>query len=169
MKLVRIRRKARPNPVAEIHILRCRSDVDNEAYPDVADARVSEIWQAGIKISGGHGFWMSSSLWHHRNPKEMVKAWVDGCSRYNLCDLDIVLYGDWTDGRHIADNIDHDYKYSELVKHVAANVEGRTKAHIEKENETYFDREEVAYAAYVYLHVTNDLPAHGEPFRLVRQ
>lgn len=72
----------------------------------------SEIWRWGNKISGGWGFWGSYELLNHSNPKEMVKAWVDALRDAGYEDIDIIFYGDWRDGRHIADNITPDMSYA---------------------------------------------------------
>jgi hypothetical protein len=155
-------------PPREVPIVRCVTEVDKEAYPDSDEARVAEIWLAGQKITGGHGFWGSTELYHHKNPKDMVGAWTAGCGRAGLCDIDIVLYGDWTDGRHLADSIEYDTSPSEFADRVERAAKDRGRAYIEKENETYFDRDEVIYAAYVFLHVIDDLPFPRDNVRLVR-
>lgn len=78
--------------------------------------RPETIWSMGNKISGGFGFWGSYELLHNANPKEMVKAWVDGLRELGFSDISIVFYGDWSAGRHIADQIDEDTTYQQFKK-----------------------------------------------------
>jgi hypothetical protein len=88
--------------------------VDELKLPEIDKLEYSEIWKLGNRMSGGYGFWGSSQLLDANNPKEMVKAWVDALRELGYSDLDIILYGDWKDGRHIADNITSSTTYEQF-------------------------------------------------------
>jgi hypothetical protein len=83
----------------------------------------SEIWGWGNKISGGHGFWGSYQLLDADNPKDMVRAWVDALRELGYSDVDVILYGDWNDGRHIADSIVKGTKYDQFKAYVMKNAQ----------------------------------------------
>lgn len=96
-------------------------------------ASYEAIFNAGRAITGGFGFWGHSSLRDRfAGPKEMVKAWVDGLREHGLDDIDIVFYGDWSDGRHIADNIGPDTTYAQFKR--AVKKEARSPVAIFKGN-----------------------------------
>ena len=96
-----------------------------------ANASVETIWWIGNRISGGFGFWGSSELHRHRNPKTMVKAWVDALREKGYSDELIIEYGDWSDGRHIADNMTSNMKYDEFKEIVLTNA--RNPEDVEKQ------------------------------------
>lgn len=98
-------------------------------------ANFEEIWAAARRVSGGFGFWGSSSLYRNRNPRSMVRAWVDGLREKGYSDADIVLYGDWTDGRHIADQIEPGTTYEQFKAEVKRSA--RSAAEVAKENRNY--------------------------------
>lgn len=102
-------------------------------------ASYSEIWKAGKAISGGFGFWGSYELKASKYKKELVRAWVDALRSKGYSDEDIVGYGDWTDGRHIADEIDpKTTDYSEFKRIVSKNA--RDVAEVHNENKNYGDK-----------------------------
>lgn len=94
----------------------------------------SGIWKLGNKISGGHGFWGSYQLLDADNPKDMVRAWVDALRELGYSEPDIILYGDWTDGRHIADQITTGTTYDTFKKTVSRQA-NKDIEHVQTENE----------------------------------
>ena len=107
-----------------------QEDDDIEKYFK-SDLSYDTIWYLGNRISGGAGFWGSFDMMKNKNPKEMIKAWVDGLRELGYSDTDIVLYGDWTDGRHIADYIESDTTYDEFKKIVKENARDPKEVHTE--------------------------------------
>jgi hypothetical protein len=81
------------------------------------DARGTSVWdvknklstrdflKAGRYISGGFGFWAHSAL--ATNP-ELADAWIEALRQKGYSDLEIVLYGDFKDGRMIGDELEPD-------------------------------------------------------------
>ena len=80
------------------------------------------LFEKAQEISGGYGFWGHSLLdpepysaeelaedpegasWRELGePEEYVEAWVNALRSLGWPDADIIFYGDWKDGRHIAD------------------------------------------------------------------
>ena len=106
------------------------------------------LWKAGQGISGGFGFWGSSSLYSLSNPKPYVKAFIDGGLDAGLSPMDAVLYGDWTDGRHIADEL-HSRTPAELRRSVADAVRYRGADNIHRENKSYLERDDIRHVFYV--------------------
>jgi len=89
-----------------------------------------KIWEIGQEISNGSGFWGNLNRFY--NVKKIVKAWVDGLREKGLSDIDIILYGDWKDGRHISDNFTNETGYIEaknFIKSIDRDIE-----FIKKEN-----------------------------------
>jgi hypothetical protein len=80
--------------------------------------RYEKIWRAGQGISGGFGFWSHYALKSSWYMQELVRAWVDALTELGYTDYDIVFYGDWTDGRHIADAIEPNTRYAAFKKEV---------------------------------------------------
>jgi hypothetical protein len=97
------------------------------------------IFEQGQDVSGGWGFWRSRNLLNNVSPMTMVRAWVDGLREMGLSDCDIVFYGDWTDGRHIADNIRRTTTYGDFKKDVKESAKYRTKEFIQSENDKSYD------------------------------
>jgi hypothetical protein len=64
---------------------------------------------------------------------DALRAWVDGLQELGYPDNDIVFYGDWSDGRHIADNMKG--TYAQMKAHVKENA--RPLDYVHKENEKY--------------------------------
>lgn len=112
-----------------------------------ADSVYGGLWKAGNRAGGGMGFWGSSALYAQPNPKEYVKAFIDGALDGGLSPTDAVLYGDWTDGRHLADQI-----RSSTTEHFRArvreSVRSRGVAYIHTENATYLERDDVRFALH---------------------
>lgn len=78
---------------------------------------------------------------HQRNSYDIVRAWVDGLREKGYSDADIIAYGDWTDGRHMADNLEGMKSYSEMKKYV--KKEARDPKEVRKKNEeAYFNRDD---------------------------
>jgi len=80
-------------------------------------ASYANIWNAGKAISGGFGLW---GHWVMQSPNATIAlhVWVDALREKGYPDRDIVLYGDWTDGRHLADGLDHMKSYDEMKQHI---------------------------------------------------
>jgi hypothetical protein len=103
--------------------------------------RYEKIWRAGQEISGGFGFWGHYALKSSWYMQELVRAWVDALTELGYTDYDIVFYGDWTDGRHIADQIEPNTRYAAFKKEVAKNA-NRSLAAVKAENYNYLRRPE---------------------------
>lgn len=107
----------------------------NRPRPKIDREYADFLWGLGKRISGGFGFWKSYELERHRNPILMVQAWLDALADAGFSTEDAVLYGDWPDGRHMADRIERDTPYHEFYMTVR---EGRRDLfEVRKENESY--------------------------------
>lgn len=105
------------------------------------------IWKTGIRISGGMGFWGSSELLGAENPATLVRAWVDGLTSLGYSQPDIAMYGDWTDGRHIADQAQgltesEDEGYAEFLAIVKRSA--RRHGEVHHENLEHYGRQRKA-------------------------
>ena len=110
----------------------------------------SDIWYAGSKTSGGFGFWGHSVL-HHTDAHKAVRAWVEALREEGWTDEDIVLYGDWTDGRHIADDMEPAKQtLAQMKSYIKENA--RPKDVVRVENlKNYGRNEETARTVAIYL------------------
>ena len=97
-----------------------------------------KILNLGKKISGGMGFWgrFKRGYWSgHPDPDILVEAWVDALRSKGYEDADIILYGDWSDGRHISDYVENDTDYAEFKKIVRNN--SRSAADVKNSRNEY--------------------------------
>lgn len=81
-----------------------------------------DIFKLAKKVSGGYGFWGHHNLLDHLDRDDLIRAWVDALRSKGYEDIDIILYGDWRDGRHIADYIGEDTDYAEFKDIVKKNA-----------------------------------------------
>lgn len=86
------------------------------------------------KISGGWGFWG-----HGNRNKINEKAWIIALHILGYDPVDILFYGDWRDGRHIADNLDsYNFKnLNERIIHVFENAQP-DPVQVKNENVCYY-------------------------------
>ncbi|HEY1199147.1 MAG TPA: hypothetical protein VGG32_10580 [Thermoplasmata archaeon] len=117
--------------------------------PRWSSASYGDLWNLGNRISGGFGFWRSSELFNHPHPEVMVKAWFDALREKGYSPEDAVLYGDWSDGRHIADNLTPTTTYAEFKAMVKRNA--RSVEEVHKENASYRENPEVKREIEIYL------------------
>lgn len=97
--------------------------------PKRANMTWQEIWEIGKAISEGWGFWGSSDLNNAPNRDDMIRAWVDALREKGYSDMDIVFYGDWRDGRHIADMISSSSTYDNFKADVIRNARSPEEVH----------------------------------------
>jgi hypothetical protein len=109
---------------------------------------IKTIWWIGRSISGGHGFWGSRELFLHKDPSLMVKAWVDALREKGYSDKDIIFYGDWIDGRKIADEISDDMTYADFYEIVLQRAEDKNM--VRKKNAEFYADEILKYKQYFF-------------------
>ncbi len=128
-----------------IRVLRRRAE---KPYKNTWD----DIWFAGSKVSGGFGFWGHGVL-HGTGAHKAARAWTEGLRELGWKDEDIVLFGDWTDGRHIADNMEPDKQtISQMKAHVKKNASFRSKDEVHRENLSHYGQnKETARTVATYL------------------
>ena len=63
-----------------------------------------QVWRAGSRISSGFGLWGHSIMFTEDAPT-VVRIWTEALTALGYSPVDIVLYGDWRDGRHMADGM----------------------------------------------------------------
>jgi len=63
-----------------------------------------QVWRAGNRISSGFGLWSHSVMFTEDAPT-VVRVWTETLTTLGYSPVDVVLYGDWRDGRHIADGM----------------------------------------------------------------
>jgi len=63
-----------------------------------------QVWQAGSKTSGGFGLWSHEIMFTNDAPT-VARIWTETLTALGYNPIDIVLYGDWRDGRHMADEM----------------------------------------------------------------
>ena len=63
-----------------------------------------QIWRAGSKVSGGFGLWSHEIMFTDDAPT-VARVWTETLMDLGYSPVDIVLYGDWRDGRHMADEM----------------------------------------------------------------
>lgn len=63
-----------------------------------------QIWRAGSKVSGGFGLWSHEIMFTEDAPT-VARVWTETLTALGYSPVDIVLYGDWRDGRHMADEM----------------------------------------------------------------
>ena len=117
-----------------------------------------DIWRAGNAISGGFGLW-GHEITRGPDASAAVKVWVDELRKKGYSDEDIVLYGDSTDGRHIADGM-YGEASAKMRERLRAWSEDAKAAH--RRARYYAAREEVAEAFVKYLGAS---PAAPTPAR----
>ena len=136
--------------------------VDEIKLPKLEKLEYSEIWKLGNKMSGGHGFWGSYQLLDADNPKEMVRAWADALRELGYSELDIIFYGDWRDGRHIADNIVKGMTYDQFKKIVLDQANKDVEFVAAENEEGYKDNPKVKdVKRYMGIEEYEESPAKG--------
>ena len=63
-----------------------------------------QVWRAGSKVSGGFGLWSHEIMFTEDAPT-VARVWTETLTALGYSPVDIVLYGDWRDGRHMADEM----------------------------------------------------------------
>tara|TARA_R110002051_G_scaffold296274_2_gene362329 strand:- start:703 stop:1104 length:402 start_codon:yes stop_codon:yes gene_type:complete len=63
-----------------------------------------QIWRAGSKVSSGFGLWSHEIMFTEDAPT-VARVWTETLTALGYSPVDIVLYGDWRDGRHMADEM----------------------------------------------------------------
>ena len=99
-----------------------------------------EIVSLGKAISGGFGFW-GHVIRKGKRKKMAEGAWIKALRERGLSDVDIALYGDWTDGRHIGDGLtwdEHNTK-KKMIDYVKDQTKYRTITAIRHENNDGYD------------------------------
>lgn len=93
---------------------------------------LSVIPEFSSKITGGWGFWG-----HGNRNKTNERVWIIALSILKYDPVDILFYGDWRDGRHIADNLDCYKTLDEKIIHVFENARP-DPLEVKKENSEYY-------------------------------
>lgn len=75
----------------------------NRMFKEASDMQIQDL---GRKLSGGFGLW-GHSIMSGKYALPALKAWVAGLRKKGYDDLTIAIYGDFTDGRHIADGMEN--------------------------------------------------------------
>lgn len=103
----------------------------------------SEIVSLGKAISGGFGFW-EHSVRRGKKKEKVDRAWIKALRGRGLSDVDIALFGDWSDGRHIGDGLTWDELDTEkkMVDYIKKNSEFRTVTEIRSINRDGYGRSE---------------------------
>ena len=99
-----------------------------------------EIVSLGKAISGGFGFW-GHEVRRGKRKKMAEGAWIKALRERGLSDVDIALYGDWTDGRHIGDGLTWD-EYNtkkKMIDYVKDQTKYRTITAIKHKNNDGYD------------------------------
>lgn len=63
-----------------------------------------QVWRAGNKISSGFGLWSHEIMFTEDAPT-VARVWTETLTALGYNPVDVVLYGDWRDGRHMADEM----------------------------------------------------------------
>lgn len=129
------------------HTQKNRGHSKGPQFSAETEREIGNIWQAGNRISNGYGFWGSTELYQNKNPKMMVAAWVNALKAKGYDIEDIILYGDWTDGRHIADEIQPNTTYQEFYKIVSKSA--RHVEEVREGNSGYYKDYKTLNALYV--------------------
>ncbi|MCK4526022.1 hypothetical protein KAW18_01520 [candidate division WOR-3 bacterium] len=99
-----------------------------------------EIISLGKAISGGVGFW-GHEVRKGKRKKMAEGAWIKALREKGLTDVDIALYGDWSDGRHIGDGLTWDEfdTKKKMIDYVKAQTKYRTITAIKDQNNDCYD------------------------------
>jgi hypothetical protein len=79
-----------------------------------------QIWRAGSKVSGGFGLWSHEIMFTDDAPT-VARVWTETLTALGYSPVDIVLYGDWRDGRHMADEMWDMHRGAETMQEYIAD------------------------------------------------
>ena len=74
-----------------------------------------QVWRAGSKVSGGFGLWSHEIMFTEDAPT-VARVWTETLTALGYSPVDIVLYGDWRDGRHMADEMWDMHRGAETIQ-----------------------------------------------------
>ena len=112
------------------------------------EASPSAIIKLGEEMSGGWGYW--GHLVRRGSVKDVAdKAWIAGLKQKGYDDLAIALYGYFSDGRHIADELYRETHDENDKQRPDNNMSKLTKIVAQGADSISSVREEIAKAGYV--------------------
>lgn len=79
-----------------------------------------QVWRAGSKVSGGFGLWSHEIMFTDDAPT-VARVWTETLTDLGYSPVDIVLYGDWRDGRHMADEMWDMHRGAETMQEYIAD------------------------------------------------